>query len=89
MNSPRNRKLRTACSLFECSMRSDTNLLSTVKMYRFPASSSRRLLCNEKIGKQILNLCFVMCISLQFDGLNSPDDWVSTQIRVNKIHINL
>ncbi|GFT15689.1 hypothetical protein TNCV_4986001 [Trichonephila clavipes] len=46
-------------------MRSDTNLLSTVKMYRFPASSSRRLHCNEKIGKQILNLCFVISISLQ------------------------
>ncbi|GFX25612.1 transposon Ty3-G Gag-Pol polyprotein [Trichonephila clavipes] len=43
MSSPRNSKLGTVCSIFECSMRSDTNLLSTVKMYRFPASPSRRL----------------------------------------------
>ncbi|GFY76143.1 hypothetical protein TNIN_447581 [Trichonephila inaurata madagascariensis] len=42
MSSPRNSKLGTVCSVFEYSMRSDTNLLSTVKMYRFPASPSRR-----------------------------------------------
>ncbi|GFT66088.1 uncharacterized protein TNCV_3238261 [Trichonephila clavipes] len=43
MSSPRNSKLGTACSVFECSVRSDTNLLSTVKMYCFLASPSRRL----------------------------------------------
>ncbi|GFX32205.1 DUF1758 domain-containing protein [Trichonephila clavipes] len=43
MNTPRNSKLGTVCSVFQCSMRSDTNLLSTVKMYRFSASPSRRL----------------------------------------------
>ncbi|GFS48650.1 hypothetical protein TNCV_769991 [Trichonephila clavipes] len=43
MSSPRNSKLGTVCSLFECSMRIDKNLLSIVKMYRFPPSPSRRL----------------------------------------------
>ncbi|GFT21216.1 uncharacterized protein TNCV_2582781 [Trichonephila clavipes] len=65
MSSPSNSKLGTVCSVFECSMRSHTNFLSTVKMHSFPASPSRRLLCNETIGKQIRNLCFAISISLQ------------------------
>ncbi|GFW63938.1 putative isl2eu-5 hm [Trichonephila clavipes] len=51
------------CSAVGCSMRSGTDLLSAVKMYRFPTNPSRRLHCKEKIGKQILNLRFVTSIS--------------------------
>ncbi|GFX32160.1 hypothetical protein TNCV_3327331 [Trichonephila clavipes] len=65
MSSPRKSKLETMCSAVGCSMRSGTNLLSAVKMYRFPTNPSRRLHCKEKIGKQILNLRFVTSISLQ------------------------
>ncbi|GFW42852.1 uncharacterized protein TNCV_1212591 [Trichonephila clavipes] len=43
MSSPRNSKLGTMCSAVGCSMRSGTNLLSAVKMYRFPTNPSRRL----------------------------------------------
>ncbi|GFW41793.1 THAP-type domain-containing protein [Trichonephila clavipes] len=43
MSSPRKSKLGTMCSAVGCSMRSGTNLLSAVKMYRFPTNPSRRL----------------------------------------------
>ncbi|GFX97882.1 uncharacterized protein TNCV_4905331 [Trichonephila clavipes] len=43
MCSPRKSKLGTMCSAVGCSMRRSTNLLSTVKMYRFPTNPSRRL----------------------------------------------
>ncbi|GFV88654.1 THAP-type domain-containing protein [Trichonephila clavipes] len=43
MSSPSKSKLGTMCSAVGCSMRSGTNLLSAVKMYRFPTNSSRRL----------------------------------------------
>ncbi|GFY59628.1 hypothetical protein TNIN_359311 [Trichonephila inaurata madagascariensis] len=62
MSSPRNSKLGTVCSVFECSMRSDTNLLSTkitrFAVYKFAAflqvhlgGCNGRLLCNEKNWK--------------------------------------
>ncbi|GFU94768.1 hypothetical protein TNCV_3345821 [Trichonephila clavipes] len=43
MSSPRKSKLGTMCSAVGCSMRSGTNLLWAVKMYRFPTNPSRRL----------------------------------------------
>ncbi|GFY19438.1 THAP-type domain-containing protein [Trichonephila clavipes] len=43
MSSPRKSKLGTMCSAVGCSMRSGTNLLSAIKMYRFPTNPSRRL----------------------------------------------
>ncbi|GFU16750.1 THAP-type domain-containing protein [Trichonephila clavipes] len=51
MSSPRKSKLGTMCSAVGCSMRSGTNLLSAVKMYRFPTNPSRRLHCKEKNWK--------------------------------------
>ncbi|GFT23062.1 hypothetical protein TNCV_1858171 [Trichonephila clavipes] len=58
MSSPRKSKLGTMCSAVGCSMRSGTNLLSAVKMYRFQQIHLEGCIAKKKIGKQILNLRF-------------------------------